>query len=296
MSLIARACLAGMVLSAFQGSLAAGGAVAEPPDYVVFHEDSRGAQLRTAIGQFGNSSGVTVDLVGAVHLADKAYYDRLNLLFKGYDAVLYELVGPSFQERARHAGQAPASRLQWLNSMQEMMRRALVLTGQTDGIDYSAANFVHADMNTEQFFGTQSQKGESFLGLWLKALKAQTDLATQGERTDQPGLAKILEILCSKDSSTELKRLIGREFDQVEKLMAGVEGDGGTVIIGERNRVALEVLDREIALGKKKIAIFYGAAHLPDMEQRLAARGFRRQATQWLTAWNLPPERRGGSN
>lgn len=290
MNWIAWICLAGLVWPASQGWLVAGQPASEPANYVVFSENSRGGGLRTGIGQFESSAGVRVDLVGAVHIADKAYYDRLNALFKSYDAVLYELVGPSFKERARDKGQpAAGSRLQWLGALQEMMRKSLALTAQTEGIDYAAANFVHADMNTGQFFGNQAEKGESFLGLWLKALKAQTDVAAQGNRVDQPGLARILEILCSKDSATELKRLIGREFDQVEKLMAGVEGDGGTVIIGERNRVALEVLDREIAKGKKKLAIFYGAAHLPDMEQRLVKKGFRKTVTRWLTAWDLPP-------
>ena len=35
-----------------------------------------------------------VDLVGAVHIADKRYYRDLNRRFKKYDAVLYELVAP----------------------------------------------------------------------------------------------------------------------------------------------------------------------------------------------------------
>ena len=39
-------------------------------------------------------TGPTVDLISAVHVAEKAYYDELNRLFEKYDAVLYELVAP----------------------------------------------------------------------------------------------------------------------------------------------------------------------------------------------------------
>ena len=171
-----------------------------------------------------------------------------------------------------------------------MMQNALKLTGQLEGINYTAKNLVHADMGTHEFFETQAEQGESFVGLWLKAWQAQMKMAVNGEaRQDQPGLAKILEILCRKDSPTELKRLIGREFDQIERLMDGIEADGGTVIIGERNRLALEVLDREIAKGRKNLGVFYGAAHLPDMEQRLLARGFKKTDLDWLTAWDIPP-------
>jgi hypothetical protein len=76
----------------------------------------------------------------------------------------------------------------------------------------------------------------------------------------------------------------------VEDIMAGVESGDGTVLVGERNRVALEVMDKQIAAGKKRLAIFYGAAHLADMEARLLKKGFKRTQTEWLKAWNLPHE------
>ena len=40
------------------------------------------------------NTGPTVDLVSAVHVAEKSYYEELNRLFKSYDAVLFELVAP----------------------------------------------------------------------------------------------------------------------------------------------------------------------------------------------------------
>lgn len=259
------------------------------PDYVRFEEDDKGARLQTAVASFQNGKGVTVDIIGAVHIADRAYYDALNTRFKTYERVLYELVGGEFKERVKTREAPDGARLQWVGWLQETMRSALALTAQIEGIDYTAENFIHADMGTGEFFGTQEKKGESFLGLFFKAWTAQMSLAAEGELPDQPGLAKVLEILCRKDSPVELKRLVGREFDQIEKLLAGVEAGGGTVIIGERNRVALQVLDRMLAEGRMKVAIFYGAAHLPDMESRLVSRGFAKKRMEWVTAWDLPP-------
>ena len=262
---------------------------AAPPDYVRFVEDDKGARLQTAAARFENGKGVTVDLIGAVHIADKAYYDALNARFKKHQVVLYELVGGEFKDRPKTKESDAGARLQWVGWLQEKMRTSLALTGQLEGIDYTAKNFVHADMGTGEFFATQETKGESFLGLLFKTWTAQMAMEADGDLPDQPGLAKVLEILCRKDSPTELKRIVGREFDKVEKLMAGVEADGGTVLIGERNRVALEVLDRIIAKGEKDIGIFYGAAHLPDMEKRLVAKGFKKKSVEWMTAWDLPP-------
>jgi hypothetical protein len=72
--------------------------------------------------------------------------------------------------------------------------------------------------------------------------------------------------------------------------MSGLEAGGGTVIIGERNRVALEVMAAQIAVGKKRLAIFYGAGHFPDMQKRLEAMGFKKSGEEWLAAWSVPAQ------
>jgi triphosphoribosyl-dephospho-CoA synthetase len=152
-----------------------------------------------------------------------------------------------------------------------------------------AKGFVHADMNMRQFTQTQEQKQESFLTLYLKAMQAQKSANTKrGVNTDAAGMVMLLKILTMKDSSLELKRLLAQQFDTVEDLIAGVETGGGTALIGERNRVALEVMDQQIAAGKKRLAIFYGAAHLADMEERLLKQGYKRVKVEWLKAWDLP--------
>ena len=98
-----------------------------------------------------------------------------------------------------------------------------------------------------------------------------------------------MEILCRKDSSTELRRIMGRMFGHLEDMLAGLDTEDGTVIVTERNRVALKVMQEQIALGRKNLGIFYGAAHLPDMDKRIQTMGFKRIKSEWLTAWDLPP-------
>ena len=51
---------------------------------------------------------------------------------------------------------------------------------------------------------------------------------------------------------------------------------------------ALEVMKRELASGKKKVALFYGAGHLPDMERRLMSDFQMKRGGQfWMEAWKL---------
>ena len=274
-------------------------AVAEDPshDFLRFVEDAQGASLQTAVTSFQSKAGVVIDLVGAIHVADKAYYDELNRRFTQYDAVLYELVGGPMPkgDGKELAKRAVDPRMAWLGQLQSSMKSALKLTGQIEGVNYQAKNFVHADMGADEFYEAKEQKSETFFGLLVKAWKVESGLDDAKKDAQQPGLVKLMEILCRKDSATELKRLVGREFDSMESLIAGMEADGGTVLVGERNRVALEILDREIAQGKRKIAIFYGAAHLPDMQKKLEARGFVRGKSEWLKAWDLPPEPQGSA-
>ena len=70
--------------------------------------------------------------------------------------------------------------------------------------------------------------------------------------------------------------------------MYALEGKEGSTLITERNKKALSVLQKQLAMGKKRIAIFYGAGHLSDMEKRLAKDfGLIRSKEEWLDAWNL---------
>lgn len=267
-------------------------AAEEPADFIRFVEDAKGDSLETAVVSYESPQKTRVDLVGAIHIADKGYFDALNIRFKKYDAVLYELVGPSIEERAKPKAVNGEQKLQWVGKLQAMMKDILKLHGQLEGIDYQAGNFVHADMSMSQFTKTQDKKQESFLSLYLKAVQAQKEAnAKRGVNPDAAGMVMLLKILTMKDSSLELKRMIAREFDSVEDVMAGVESGDGTVLVGERNRVALEVLDKQIAAGKTNLAIFYGAAHLADMEERLLKKGFKRTKAEWLKAWELPHEK-----
>jgi hypothetical protein len=176
-----------------------------------------------------------------------------------------------------------------LHPLYDTLKNTLKLESQMEGIDYSKKNFVHADMTARQFSAMQQERGEGFLQMWWRAMQAQI-AQPDAAAPSSPGILKILEILCRPDSPTELKRLMGRMFDQVETIMSGMETEKGSVIVVERNKVALDVLTKEIAKGRKHLGIFYGAAHLTDLEQRLFAMGFNKQKSEWLTAWDLPPE------
>lgn len=61
-----------------------------------------------------------------------------------------------------------------------------------------------------------------------------------------------------------------------------------SVIIGERNKAALEALRQAIDGGNNKIAILYGGGHMPDLGRRLREEfDLVPSQVQWITAWSI---------
>lgn len=228
----------------------------------------------------------TVDLVGAVHIGEKAYYRELNRRFDQYDVVLYELVAPEGTRIApggKDVGKHPVSMLQ------SFMTDVLELEFQLRAIDYTKPNLVHADLSPEEFAQAMRKRGESFwtlfLRIWGYAMSRQADAAESD--------AALLLALFSKDRALALKRAFAEQFEQFGGSLTALEGPDGSALITDRNKKALQVLRKQIDAGKKKIAIFYGAGHMEDFDKRLRADfGLVPIETQWLPAWDLQGQKK----
>lgn len=262
----------------------------ESPEHfvrLVRDEQQRPQQLQTVIVQMAAvpaAKGLTVDLIGAVHIADEAYYDELNRRFRNYDAVLYELVAPA-EANVPRAGEGTGSAV---GGLQMGMKELLELEYQLDGIDYRAANFVHADMSPEEFAQAMKARNESFVGMAFKI--AGWSFGEQAKDPLGVGNIRLLSAMMAKDRALQLKLIMAEQFATSNDAMALFDGPEGSAILTERNKRALDVLRREIQGGKKRLAIFYGAGHLPDLQRKLETEfGMKRVATQWLTAWSLKP-------
>jgi len=249
-------------------------------------KDKSPLAMETAIVRFAprdGGKGPTVDLVAAVHIAEKSYYEQLNREFANYDAVLYELVAP---EKATVPKQGEPSSGNPLSLLQNGMKDVLELEYQLKGIDYSRKNLVHADMSPERFAQSMQQRGESLTTMCLRMMGYA--MAKQGQAGGGGDGGQLLMALFDKNRPLALKRVMAEQFENSEGSIAALEGPQGSTIISERNKVALEVLRKEIAAGKRKIAIFYGAAHMPNFQKRLHDDfGLDPVGARWLVAWNL---------
>jgi hypothetical protein len=228
--------------------------------------------------------GLEVDLIGAVHIGEKSYYQALNKQFKQYDVLLYELVAPEGKNVPRK-GQASGHPI---GALQNGMKDILELEFQLSHIDYSRKNFVHADMSPDDFSKSMSDRGESFWQILLRSMGQGIAMESRNQAGGGTSGTSMLMAWFSPNRALLLKRMMAEQFEDLEASMKTLEGPEGSTIISERNKVALKVLAEQIAEGKKRIGIFYGAGHMPDMERRLLEDfGLKRQEQRWLVAWDL---------
>jgi len=248
-------------------------------------------RLQTAVVRF-EKDGTVIDLVGVVHLGDAVYYEALNERLKGYDAVLYEMVGGPHQPGEALPEGAIAEEMGSIRQLQQLAKSFLGLEFQLDGIDYTAPNFIHADVAWTEFTSLMEARNETIMTLFTRAIS----LAEGGEIAGIPNDEAAMEAMMKRifnavltGNSGELKRSIAPLLSEAEGFITRLEGDDGTVIVSERNRVVMEKLaEVRAAKGRGEYAIFYGAGHMPDLEKRLLADGFVKRETVWLDAWSIP--------
>ncbi|KDP33674.1 hypothetical protein JCGZ_07245 [Jatropha curcas] len=269
-----------------------------------------------------------VDLVSTIHIADKGYFTTLQKELAPYDCVLYEMVASreSLENRRNPAttkrlkGSRPRG-FNILGCIQRQMARILMLDFQLDCLDYEAENWYHADLDYETFKLLQLEKGESFftfardmtikstkamvqptipedLGPWrskllwasrvlpmplvgLFIIGSVCDVGSQA--SEYPELEALSRLDFGAAMKVFLAKRLTSEFTQVT---ADVEE--GSVIIGERNKAAMEALKRAIDDGHNKIAILYGGGHMPDLGRRLREEfDLIPSEVQWITAWSI---------
>ncbi|ONK80246.1 uncharacterized protein A4U43_C01F15510 [Asparagus officinalis] len=210
-----------------------------------------------------------------------------------------------------------------LGFIQRQMARILALDFQLDCLNYQADNWLHADLDFETFKMLQLERGESLFtfarDMTIRSTKALVQTASIPEdlgpwrskllwmsrvlpmplvglliigsvcapAEKQPAEYPELEALSRLDVGAALKIFLAKRLtSEFTQMTASVEEK--SVIIGERNRVATEALQRAIENGSKRIAVLYGGGHMPDLGRRLKEEfDLVPSQVQWITAWSI---------
>ena len=250
--------------------------------------------LQVPLATYADAAGHQIDLVGAIHIAEPSYYADLNTRFATYDKVLYEMVDgeglprmlilkrkvegntATEEEKAEYAklrGEMKERKEDSilgivLNFLYDSISTQMNLQMQSEGIDYGKENFVFADVTQEELSKAMKDRGESWLGLIVKSM-----ISNMGE-------LDIFSLL--NPDPKQYKRMM------MEALAKSSQSDSvmeQSSIVVARNAKCFQVLEGVLKdPAAKRVAIFYGAMHLRDMDERLKKMGYTLQKVEWLNA------------
>lgn len=296
-----------------------------PEHYVIDADDvpKPGQHIRYAAARPGKAGGLdiaitdyaaqdggpTVSLVGVVHVADPQYFDTLQVELDRYPTVLYEGVKPedlsneefqrSFTEKGGEAAELQRDLAGWFG-----------FEYQLDAIDYGRKNFIHADMSMEDFLAEGG--GEFIPQVGERAGTSSADDDEGPSRQDGEAAATVEKVGAVGTDIRSTWNAVKKFGDlalgvpgplrsMARKMFAETMGttDIGRVlemrpgfselILIRRNEVVIDRLKQVLPRAEGAIAIFYGAAHMDDLEERLEAMGYTRTGGRWLRAWAIRP-------
>ncbi len=214
-------------------------------------------------------TGREVTLAGMIHLADPAFYAKIDSLGDRHDVVLLEGVkgSPTFFSLP----------LIYTAHLGSRLIDPAALEGQNDHLRSTGPNRHNADVTMDQL-GDRTGVSLGLVSLPFVVVGGETAYAleTVAEQLawltgNDDSLARASREMLADTLVNESPKLRDEDFDRV--------------ILRDRNTHVLEVLDGELRKpGSRTILIPWGAAHHPGLEQGLRERGFEPVQDEWLTA------------
>jgi hypothetical protein len=300
---------AGTVLGLLQPDVLSGQPSPTPTNsYMrVVSPDTNSIELQIAVRQLlpARKGAPKLSLVGVSHLGETNYYQSIQKLLDAHDLVLFEGVrSPGEEDGGQQRKMAEVDEA----SLQFTMARSLGLAFQLSVINYEQAHFRNSDLSLDQIGQLLTRRPRP---------GAAEGKAEPPERAASPELHMLVQVMDGSSFlgmvANGIVRMLGSSprLQSTTKLMliellGNLQGDltemGAlppdmkrflSVLLHARNAVVVNDVRLELDRPKpaRNIAVFYGAAHMHDLEKRLCQElGYRPGEDQWLPAIrvNLP--------
>ncbi|HTL59480.1 MAG TPA: hypothetical protein VL361_27665 [Candidatus Limnocylindrales bacterium] len=280
-----------------------------PEPYVrISNNDSNLVQLQIAVRKFvpARGHGPAIWLAGVSHIGDSNYYAALQEHLDAQTLVLFEGVAararpstPTSPRQAAHRDDASDKGSSSADDagLQSSVATSLGLEFQLTAIDYQRPNFRNCDLTIpelRQLFAAEetstgsSGAGESFEGV-LQLMQGgsffdsvlQVGLRFLGASPKLRALGRLALIDVIGEIQGDFSHLQGLPPNMKELLQ---------VLLERRNQKVVRELTNDLPRLDEDdtIAVFYGTAHMPDLERRLRTELKYRPVTQlWLTAFSV---------
>ena len=241
-------------------------------------QDGEPGALTTGVSRWHHpGTDTTMFLIGAVHIGEAAYFRRLQRRLDQMDLVLYEGVKPG--DSAGELSPEDLRRLDTLTQLQLTLNRLLMLRFQKDGLNYNRNFWVNSDVNMTELQAELDRQGATLptdtplFRILLKLIAGPLDIAAA---SPDPALSK------------RLRRQMAPVLANVEKYSSLPQMRGFmNVVLHFRNQRVMRDLDLQLKseTGGRRLAIFYGSAHLPDFEVRLKETDWTYLGCTFIDAW-----------
>ena len=254
--------------------------------------------LQTASVEYRPASGVgpSVWLIGVAHLGTTEYFQAIQKRLDARTVVLYEGIG------LHDVKQAPGS-MKDDTGIQTTLANALGLKFQLDAIDYRRASFINSDLHVPELQQEVKKRGVETAGSGGDETFNQLVDALQGTGAMGGALTQMIGLLGSSPQMREMtKTMLIEVLGQAGELMAMAKNlspdmkDLFDVILTQRNAVVMTDLRAQLAKLRPadSVAIFYGAAHMDEIAQRLRDElHYIPAKTEWDTAFSADASQSG---
>ncbi|WFB35692.1 hypothetical protein P3T73_16190 [Kiritimatiellota bacterium B12222] len=255
----------------FSGSLSAGDEFLRIKPQV---DDTICLQVAVRNYAAGAQRDKTVQLVGVSHIGSPRYYKTLQTILDAADVVLFEGVdGDSTAFREATKQKSPER-----SALQANLAQALGLVFQLHYIDYERENFINSDVTSMQLMDLFDGKEIEESGPEAKAQMEQMLASMDQTSVSGQVAAQVLEFLelrpgLGKGMRWGMVRILGSatgNFVEYPGLPEHLQ-TMMKVLIESRNEIVMKDIHEQLDQlpAGATVAVFYGAAHMPDFEVRL---------------------------
>ncbi len=236
-----------------------------------------------------------IDLVGAMHAAEPAYYKKLQSDLNRADLVLFEGVVDESQQQAEEAMSDAQRQKAYQKSAYSRLAASHGLVAQHTSINYESSRFRRCDMSVQQMDALlKSEMASGGSGAKASTAAGEEFASVRKVLSGQSWAANaVIGLISMSPALTARTRLMlvasGSESnDDDSSLHPRLE----QLIREDRNAFVMKevttIMRKE--KGHQRIAIFYGAAHLADLQKRFAALGYRPvESIRWYDAVTAHP-------
>jgi hypothetical protein len=302
-----------------------GWAWGEPAPYLRATDDKNGGRIlqvasRTLVSP--KEDGPRVTLLGVSHLGDATYYEKIQKKLDAADLVLFEGVG--FGDEGppkKEEGDSSA-----VSELQLSLARSMGLIFQMEAIRYDRPHFRNSDISPEALLIRLQGGPLKFPGKGKGDSGGKGGLAEKDGTTGkvEKGNFQSRELMKALSGNSFVFNFLGKALSffgkdpkiralmklAIVEMLGAIEGDvtrlakaSGAgmekfmrVLLEDRNAIVFRDL-RKVIKGKNppdSIVVFYGAAHMPDLENRLVKKlGFQPDGDEWFAAFGVDPKKAG---